>query len=76
MLYFLLKLLEVDSVQSDIRTVYISNTDHKRNQHDVLVARNPDSNSRYPNSKRRFGDRLFRLNFLEALLSSLKHFPK
>ena len=42
MLYFLLKLLEVDSVQSDIRTLYHSNTDHKRNQLDVLVVRNPD----------------------------------
>jgi hypothetical protein len=76
LLNFLLKLPEADSVLSDIRTVYLSNTDHKRNQRGVLVVRNPDPYSGYPNSKPRFGNRLFRLNFLVAFLSSLKHFPK
>lgn len=46
LLHFLLKLLKVVSVLSDIRTAYLSNTDLKRKQHGVLVVRNPDSYSR------------------------------
>jgi len=37
LLHLLLKLVKVDSVLSDIRTVYLSNTDHKRNQHGVYL---------------------------------------